>query len=248
MFNALTFTDLIFLHVADQTMEVQISPVYSNTAQSLLVKPNKQQINNCNVDVTERKRFKSDLTFHCILCSDVYDDPNVLYEHMKIRHPQLYERDELNDMIEEEEEEEKSDDSDEEYEYNVSLMEPICELKQDDDVESNAVTERSNDEVDDDDDDDDNSTGTGTSGVLLRLPQGPGRGRRRDIDNERLESTQQVGTCFFQCTQCEKSFKFSGDLAKHVRSHTLNKPYQCSICEKTFTHIGSLNTHIRIHR
>lgn len=227
-------------------MEVQISPVYSNTAQSLLLP--KQQINKCNADVTERKRFKSDLTFHCILCSDVYDNPNTLYEHMKIGHPQLYERDEFNNMINEDDEE-KSEDSDEEYEYNVSIMEPICELKQaDDDMETNAVMERSNDEVDDDDDDDDNSTGTGTSGVVLRLPQGPGRGRRRDIDNELLESTQQTGTCFFQCTLCEKSYKFSGDLAKHVRSHTLNKPYQCSICEKTFTHIGSLNTHIRIHR
>lgn len=224
-------------------MEVQISPVFSNSAQSLLL-PN-QQITNCSVDAIERKRFKSDLTFHCILCSDVYDDPNILYEHMKIRHPHLYERDELNNMIEEEYEE-KTDDSDEEYEYS-SIMEPICELKQaDDDTEKNAITERSND--DDDDDEDDNSTGTGTTGILLRLPQGPGRGRRRDIDNERLETTQQTGTCFFQCTQCEKSFTFSGDLAKHVRSHTLNKPYQCSICERTFTHIGSLNTHIRIHR
>ncbi len=214
-------------------MEVQISPVYSNSAQSLLIPS--QQISNCNVDVTERKRFKSDLTFHCILCSDVYDDPNVLYEHMKVRHPQLYEHDELKNMIEEDDEDKSSDNSDEEYEYNVSIMEPICELKQaDDEMETNdAVQERSTDEVDDDDDDDDNSTGTGTTGVLLRLPQGPGRGRRRDIDNERLETTQQVGTCFFQCTQCEKSYKFSGDLAKHVRSHTLNKPYQCSICQKT---------------
>jgi len=174
-------------------------------------------------------------------------------------------------MVEEDDEEKTDDSGEEEYEYS-SIMEPICELKQaDDDTDHNAIMEPSNDEVDDDDDDDDNSTGTGTgtTGVLLRLPQGtiiiiiivplfkcfvssfrigPGRGRRRDIDNERLESTQPTGTCFFQCTQCEKSFKFSGDLAKHVRSHTLNKPYQCSICEKTFTHIGSLNTHIRIHR
>lgn len=54
-------------------------------------------------------------------------------------------------------------------------------------------------------------------------------------------------SCLFQCTQCDSSFIFAGDLAKHVRSHTQNKPYQCSICHKTFTHIGSLNTHIRIH-
>lgn len=229
-------------------MEVQISPVYSNSSQSLLQLP-KQQISNCNADVTERKRFKSDLTFHCILCSDVYDNPNVLYEHMKIRHPQLYERDDLNGMPGADEEYKSETSDDDEYEYNVSLMEPICELKQDEEDMATGTEPKSSNDDDDDDDDDNNSTGTGTSGVMLRLPQGPGRGRRRDIDNERLESTPQpAGTCFFQCTQCEKSFKFSGDLAKHVRSHTLNKPFQCSICQKSFTHIGSLNTHIRIHR
>lgn len=59
--------------------------------------------------------------------------------------------------------------------------------------------------------------------------------------------TGEDGQPLFQCTQCDQSFAVAGDLARHVRSHTLNKPFQCSICDKTFTHIGSLNTHLRIH-
>lgn len=34
---------------------------------------------------------------------------------------------------------------------------------------------------------------------------------------------------FFQCSVCHKSFHLAGELARHVRSHTLNKPYQCSV-------------------
>lgn len=77
--------------------------------------------------------------------------------------------------------------------------------------------------------------------------QGPGRGRRRELATSK-EVAPPPESCLFQCTQCDSSFIFAGDLAKHVRSHITNKPYQCSICSKSFTHIGSLNTHLRIHR
>lgn len=81
----------------------------------------------------------------------------------------------------------------------------------------------------------------------IKIPQGPGRGRRKETNEQELEQDRSNGVCFFQCTQCDKSFKFAGDLAKHVRSHTISSPYRCSICKKVFTHIGSLNTHLRIH-
>lgn len=85
------------------------------------------------------------------------------------------------------------------------------------------------------------------SSVNIKIPQGPGRGRRKEVNEKELEMDRNNGVCFFQCTQCDKSFKFAGDLAKHVRSHTISSPYRCSICGKVFTHIGSLNTHLRIH-
>lgn len=108
----------------------------------------------------DTKRFKSDLTFHCIVCSDVYNDPNVLYEHMKLRHPELYERDhnsqdnddvydiddessnEKNGLTEPNELDESDTDMDfidEHYSDLSSILEPICELRQVDDDEDECV-------------------------------------------------------------------------------------------------------------
>lgn len=108
----------------------------------------------------DSKRFKSDLTFHCIVCSDVYNDPNVLYEHMKLRHPELYERDhnsqDNDDVydIDDESSNEKNgpaetheldpsdtdmDFIDEHYGDLSSILEPICELRQIDDNDAECV-------------------------------------------------------------------------------------------------------------
>lgn len=81
----------------------------------------------------------------------------------------------------------------------------------------------------------------------VKVPPGPGRGRRKEMNILELEMDRSNGVCLFSCNKCEESFKYAGDLAKHVRSHTISSPYQCSICQRKFTHIGSLNTHLRIH-
>lgn len=81
----------------------------------------------------------------------------------------------------------------------------------------------------------------------IKVPPGPGRGRRKEMNEEELEMDRSNGVCLFSCNKCDESFKYAGDLAKHVRSHTISSPYQCSICQRKFTHIGSLNTHLRIH-
>jgi KRAB domain-containing zinc finger protein len=172
------------------------------------------------------------------------------------------------------EESEENSENEDCFDYNdfdhISMLEPICELKSEDDDKSalnqeamqlykqameinyaqNGIKRRgkrkhlSADE---------NSSSSSNGALMqppipaapIKLPQGPGRGRRREIDDAEMEAINSSGDCFFQCTLCDKSYKFAGDLAKHVRSHTLNRPYQCSICEKSFTHIGSLNTHLR---
>lgn len=108
----------------------------------------------------DTKHFKSDLTFHCIVCSDVYNDPNVLYEHLKVRHPELYERDhnsqDNDDVydIDDESSDEKNgptetnehdasdtdmDFIDEHYSDLCNILEPICELRQFDDDDDEVV-------------------------------------------------------------------------------------------------------------
>lgn len=122
-------------------MEIQISPVNAF-----------KQNNDCE---SSSKRFKSNLTFHCIVCNDSYNDPNGLYDHMKMRHPELYEHDngqnndEIYDLdVDVDDRCEKNDShgtfdfhceiSDDEYLDLSHLLEPICELRHDgdDDIES----------------------------------------------------------------------------------------------------------------
>lgn len=124
-------------------MEVQISPASSfnnNDKSTNLLRASMSQPYE-----PSSKRIKSDLTFHCIVCSDVYDDPNHLYEHMKKQHPELYERE--NGTSSNDEEIFNLDEdgvdymngidsehelSDEDYIDLSRLLEPICELRQDD--------------------------------------------------------------------------------------------------------------------
>lgn len=111
-------------------MEVQIypAPLYNGNSQNIIRTQQTQPYE------PSPKRFKSDLTFQCIVCSDVYDDPNILYEHMKKQHKELYESgDDVcsggGNGFDSDSEHELSD---EEYLDLSRLLEPICELRQDD--------------------------------------------------------------------------------------------------------------------
>lgn len=46
---------------------------------------------------------------------------------------------------------------------------------------------------------------------------------------------------------CCKKFKISGDLAKHIRSHTGERPFVCEVCGRSFTTCNILKVHSRTH-
>ena len=50
-----------------------------------------------------------------------------------------------------------------------------------------------------------------------------------------------------ECDVCEKVFRYPSYLARHMRTHTNEKPYECDVCEKRFRQSSSLKSHMRIH-
>lgn len=143
-------------------MEVQISPASTFNANNKNILHGQSVMGQPCEPSSEPKSFKSDLTFHCIVCSDVYNDANVLYEHMKLRHPELYERDHVSqdnddiydidddssnekygptEMNEHDTSDTDMDFIDEHYSDLSSILEPICELRQVDDDDDECSIE-----------------------------------------------------------------------------------------------------------
>ncbi|XP_026170907.1 zinc finger protein 646 isoform X2 [Mastacembelus armatus] len=51
----------------------------------------------------------------------------------------------------------------------------------------------------------------------------------------------------FKCQICSKSYRHSGSLINHKRSHQVGI-YQCSVCRKSYPHLAALKSHLRLHK
>ncbi|XP_015237875.1 PREDICTED: zinc finger protein 646-like isoform X1 [Cyprinodon variegatus] len=51
----------------------------------------------------------------------------------------------------------------------------------------------------------------------------------------------------FKCHTCGKSYRHSGSLINHKRSHQVGV-YTCSVCCKNYPHLAALKSHLRLHR
>ncbi|KAF7647550.1 hypothetical protein LDENG_00170250 [Lucifuga dentata] len=69
-----------------------------------------------------------------------------------------------------------------------------------------------------------------------------------DSANE-MEENSAVGSDErpFKCHICGKSYRHSGSLINHKRSHQVGI-YQCFICRKNYPHLAALKSHLRLHK
>ncbi|XP_061565217.1 zinc finger protein 646 [Cololabis saira] len=51
----------------------------------------------------------------------------------------------------------------------------------------------------------------------------------------------------FKCEICGKSYRHSGSLINHKRSHQVGT-YECSVCRKNYPHLAALKSHLRLHK
>lgn len=49
------------------------------------------------------------------------------------------------------------------------------------------------------------------------------------------------------CFYCSKEYTHTGDLRKHERSHTGEKPYACPVCHMKFPHSSNMQRHLSNH-
>ena len=54
-------------------------------------------------------------------------------------------------------------------------------------------------------------------------------------------------THMVKCSKCMKTFSQAGNLKKHERTRTGEKPFKCSECDKSFSKSDHLNKHDRFH-
>lgn len=88
------------------------------------------------------------------------------------------------------------------------------------------------------------STGSGFTGLPHSVPQGDAATPPSSDGAPKAEESDERP---FKCHTCGKSYRHSGSLINHKRSHQVGV-FHCSVCSKKYPHLAALRSHLRLHR
>ncbi|KAM8960025.1 zinc finger protein 646 [Pelodytes ibericus] len=77
-------------------------------------------------------------------------------------------------------------------------------------------------------------------------PVGFESGQVKEHQDKDSESPEHIGKRVYGCDLCEKSYRHSGSLINHKRTHQTGD-YACSVCSKHVHNLAALKNHLRIH-
>jgi len=50
----------------------------------------------------------------------------------------------------------------------------------------------------------------------------------------------------YKCTLCKRRFRENGDLTRHMKTHSNDRPFECKICYSKFKRSDNMKQHIRL--
>ncbi|GMT08029.1 hypothetical protein PENTCL1PPCAC_30203, partial [Pristionchus entomophagus] len=86
------------------------------------------------------------------------------------------------------------------------------------------------------------ATARGGSSSMIS-PKSSAASEPDDSDSDRNDPIRHK----FWCNHCQKDFRRSDMLSRHIRRHTGEKPFQCDCCHRYFSRRDHLHTHRRTH-
>ena len=74
----------------------------------------------------------------------------------------------------------------------------------------------------------------------------PSSARGRQAQRPKRPTTRKLYEC--KHDNCSKFFALAGDLKRHIRTHTGERPFKCRVCTRGFVQSGNLRQHMNRHQ
>ena len=69
-------------------------------------------------------------------------------------------------------------------------------------------------------------------------------------EKKKIHNAKNINKCrdmSYKCDQCDYASSRAGDLRRHLKTHSGEKPYKCDQCDYASSQAGHLRTHLKTH-